>query len=94
VLKRQAHGIAIALRKAGFEPIVSGDPCYGACDIPEGLRKYADIIVHFGHAPFTEDKQVIFELVPKVNVPMVVGERVYIGKDPEKRDKIAHVARR
>jgi putative nucleotide binding protein len=36
----------------------------------------------------------MFELVPKMNVPIAVGERVYIGKDPDKRDKIAHVKRR
>ena len=36
----------------------------------------------------------LFELVPKIDVPMLVGERVYIGKEAEKRDKIAHVKRR
>jgi putative nucleotide binding protein len=36
----------------------------------------------------------MFELVPKLNAPVVIGERVYIGKDPDKRDKIAHVKRR
>lgn len=77
-LKRQAHSMALALKKAGFEPIVSGDPCYGACDIPEGLHHYADVIVHFGHAPFAENKQVIFELVPKDFDINVLGEAVPI----------------
>jgi putative nucleotide binding protein len=36
----------------------------------------------------------LFELVPKFNIPLTVGERVYIGKEAEKRDKIAHVKRR
>lgn len=36
----------------------------------------------------------MFELVPKLNVQITIGERVYIGKDADKRDKIAHVKRR
>ena len=36
----------------------------------------------------------LFELIPKPNVSMIIGERVYIGKDKEKRDKILHVKRR
>ena len=36
----------------------------------------------------------LFELIPKPNVPLIVGERVYIGKDKEKRKKIEHVKRR
>jgi putative nucleotide binding protein len=36
----------------------------------------------------------LFELVPKIDAPLTIGERVYIGKEAEKRDKIAHVKRR
>ena len=36
----------------------------------------------------------LFELIPKPNVIIVIGERVYIGKDSSKRDKIEHVKRR
>ena len=36
----------------------------------------------------------LFELVPKPNVIINMGERVYIGKEGEKRDKILHVKRR
>ncbi len=36
----------------------------------------------------------LFELIPKSNVSLIIGERVYIGKDKEKRDKIEHVKRR
>ena len=38
-LKRRAAGYAAALREAGFEVIVSGDPCYGACDLALGLLR-------------------------------------------------------
>ncbi|MCE5295619.1 MAG: DUF655 domain-containing protein [Euryarchaeota archaeon] len=36
----------------------------------------------------------LFELVPKQNVIVNIGDRVYIGKEAEKRDKILHVKRR
>ncbi|AGB04198.1 putative RNA-binding protein [Aciduliprofundum sp. MAR08-339] len=36
----------------------------------------------------------LFELIPKPNVSIIIGERVYIGKDMTKREKIEHVKRR
>ncbi|MCD6370761.1 MAG: DUF655 domain-containing protein [Thermoplasmata archaeon] len=36
----------------------------------------------------------LFELIPKPNVSLIIGERIYIGKDLEKREKIEHVKRR
>jgi len=34
-------------------PMVSIDPCYGACDLPthQGERLGVELIVHFGHSP-------------------------------------------
>src|SRR4030042_5573149 len=60
-LKRQAITVVAALKDAGFEVIVSGDPCYGACDLALDTLSYADVLVHFGHAPVDEQPQVIFE---------------------------------
>ncbi len=62
-LKRQAAAISSDLKTAGFDVIISGDPCYGACDlaldtVTEGK---ADVLVHFGHAPVHERPDVIFE---------------------------------
>lgn len=62
-LARQAPGVAAALRDAGFEVIVSGDPCYGACDLALDTLTYADVLVHFGHAPVEERSSVIYEPV-------------------------------
>jgi 2-(3-amino-3-carboxypropyl)histidine synthase len=62
-LKRQAPGVAHALREAGFDPIVSGDPCYGACDLALDALAYADVLVHFGHEPVEEHPDVIYEPV-------------------------------
>ncbi|MCG7840353.1 MAG: DUF655 domain-containing protein [Methanomassiliicoccales archaeon] len=36
----------------------------------------------------------LFELVPKPDVIINLGETVYIGKDMDKRDKVLHVKRR
>lgn len=39
-------------RRAGVEVIVSGDPCYGACDLAlyPMERVQADLLIHVGHA--------------------------------------------
>ncbi|MGD1004549.1 MAG: diphthamide biosynthesis enzyme Dph2 [Methanoregulaceae archaeon] len=60
-LKRRATEIAALLKDAGFEVIVSGDPCYGACDLALSTLEIADVLVHFGHAPIDDQKNVIFE---------------------------------
>ncbi len=41
-----------------------------------------------------EDEFKLFELIPKAETALPIGERVYIGKELEERDKIQHVKRR
>ncbi len=57
-LKPEGPRIAKIVEKAGALPIISADPCYGACDIAvneaEGLG--VDLIVHFGHAKLVISK--------------------------------------
>jgi 2-(3-amino-3-carboxypropyl)histidine synthase len=60
-LKRRSTEIVGALRDAGFVVTLSGDPCYGACDLALETLQTADVLVHFGHAPVDERPQVIFE---------------------------------
>ncbi|MCK9590920.1 MAG: diphthamide biosynthesis enzyme Dph2 [Methanoregula sp.] len=60
-LKRQSIPMVAALKNAGFEVIVSGDPCYGACDLALESLSFADVLVHFGHTPVDDQPQVIFE---------------------------------
>ncbi len=62
-LKRRAAAIADALKEAGFDVIISGDPCYGACDLALDTLALADVLVHFGHAPVDTRENVIFEEV-------------------------------
>ena len=59
-LKRKATGYVAALMEAGFDVIVSGDPCYGACDLALDALGDADVLVHLGHAPVDNRPEVIF----------------------------------
>ena len=59
-LKRKAAEYAGDLKAAGFEVIISGDPCYGACDLALDTLDHADVLVHIGHAPVDEQDRVIF----------------------------------
>jgi 2-(3-amino-3-carboxypropyl)histidine synthase len=59
-LKRRAAGFTHAIRAAGFDVIISGDPCYGACDLALDSLDHADVLVHVGHAPVDTQEKVIF----------------------------------
>lgn len=41
-----------------------------------------------------EDELKLFELIPREDVSVMIGERVFIGKELEERKKIKHVKRR
>jgi 2-(3-amino-3-carboxypropyl)histidine synthase len=60
-LKRQGPGIAKEVEtKTGAMVIVSGDPCYGACDIDDGLLEMVDVLFHFGHSRLMDDDRIVF----------------------------------
>ena len=63
-LKPRLAACAVSLKDAGFEVIVSGDPCYGACDLALDTLSHADVLVHIGHAPVDSRADVIFEPFP------------------------------
>ncbi|MEM2099286.1 MAG: diphthamide biosynthesis enzyme Dph2 [Candidatus Bathyarchaeia archaeon] len=64
-LKSDGIRLARIVEKAGALPIISADPCYGACDVAvaEAQLLGVDLIVHFGHA-----KLVKHESVPTIYV--------------------------
>jgi 2-(3-amino-3-carboxypropyl)histidine synthase len=64
-LKPEAPRLAKVVETAGALPIVSADPCYGACDLAtvDAESLGVDLIIHFGHA-----KMVKHEAVPTVYV--------------------------
>ncbi|HDR73996.1 MAG TPA: diphthamide biosynthesis enzyme Dph2 [Methanoculleus sp.] len=63
-LKRKAASVARALAAAGIGVVISGDPCYGACDLDLDLLGETDLLVHFGHAPVDEREGVLYVHAP------------------------------
>ena len=59
-LKAEAPHLASIIEEAGALPIVSTDPCYGACDLAISEAKIlgADLIVHYGHTATTKQPDV------------------------------------
>ncbi len=59
-LKPEAPRLSRLVEKAGALPIVSADPCYGACDLAIGEAETiaADLILHFGHAKMVKHEKV------------------------------------
>ncbi|MEM1552228.1 MAG: diphthamide biosynthesis enzyme Dph2 [Candidatus Bathyarchaeia archaeon] len=64
-LKGEAPRLAKVVEKAGALPIVSADPCYGACDLAtsEAESLGADLLVHYGHT-----KLLKYEKVPTIYI--------------------------
>src|SRR5271157_3458992 len=59
-LKPDGPRLAETVVKAGALPIISADPCYGACDlaIDEAESLGVDLILHFGHSKLLSHEQV------------------------------------
>ncbi|RLI16103.1 diphthamide biosynthesis enzyme Dph2 [Candidatus Bathyarchaeota archaeon] len=59
-LKPEATRLASIVEKAGALPIVSADPCYGACDLATAAAQSlnADLIIHYGHAKLLKHEPV------------------------------------
>jgi len=64
-LKPEAPRLAKIIEKVGAVPIVSADPCYGACDLAtaEAESLGVDLIIHYGHS-----KLLKYERVPTIYV--------------------------
>ena len=83
-LKRLLPRLAQDLHHLGYEVIISGDPCYGACDLDLCARDQADILVHIGHTPVDDTERVIYEPWPVDGdlsvisdvIPRLSGKRV------------------
>ncbi len=54
-LKRALPSLAKQIEEAtGAEVIISGDPCYGACDLDMALCEEVDLMLHMGHTELAE----------------------------------------
>jgi len=62
-LKRRGPAVADDLREElpdGVNVMISGQPCYGACDLDTYLMRRTDVFVHFGHSPMKESDKIIY----------------------------------
>ncbi|MFC4407064.1 diphthamide biosynthesis enzyme Dph2 [Haloarchaeobius iranensis] len=76
-LKRRGPRVADDLREILPEDVtvcISGQPCYGACDLDTYLMRRTDVFVHFGHSPMKESDKIIYvplfsnvEVLPSVD---------------------------
>ncbi len=59
-LKPEGPRLAKIIEKSSALPIISADPCYGACDIAvnEAESLGVDLIVHFGHSKLVKHEQI------------------------------------
>jgi len=62
-LKRRGPAVVDDLRERlpdDVRVLISGQPCYGACDLDTFLLKRTDVFVHFGHSPMKESDKIIY----------------------------------
>lgn len=89
-LKPEGPRLADAIEKAGALAMVSGDPCYGACDLAvhEAESLGADLIVHFGHSKMVSTPErvpiVYIEARSKLGLRSAVNEALTL-LEPWKR---------
>ncbi len=86
-LKRQAIDIADRIqKKTRVSAVISGNPCFGACDIDVALAGRVDILFHFGHARMGEHGNVVFiearssiDVLPAVKASLALFKTNKIG---------------
>ena len=59
-LKPQGPQLASMIQRTGALPLVSADPCYGACDLSmsEAESLGVDLILHFGHSRMVKHEKI------------------------------------
>ncbi|MFC6906437.1 diphthamide biosynthesis enzyme Dph2 [Halalkalicoccus tibetensis] len=77
-LKRRGPKVTDDLRELLPEDVtvmMSGQPCYGACDLDTYLMRRTDVFVHFGHSPMKESEKIIYvPLFSNVEVLPIIEE--------------------
>ena len=76
-LKPEAPRIAKTIEKLGVLPIVSADPCYGACDLAtaDAENLGVDLVIHYGHSKLVKCERfptIYVEARATLSVPSVV----------------------
>lgn len=85
-LKPEGPRLAKVIQKTGALPIVSADPCYGACDLAtaEAESLGVDLIIHYGHSKMLKHERlptIYVEARATVSVETVVEKALpLLGK--------------
>ncbi len=81
-LKRKAPGIAGMIEEqTGADVVISGNPCFGACDIDTVLAGSVDVLFHFGHAGMGNyDNLVFIEARSNIDVVPVIRKALSLLK--------------
>ena len=86
-LKRRGPAVADDLREVVDDDItimLSGQPCYGACDLDTFLMRRTDVFVHFGHSPMKESDKIIYvPLFSNVDPFPILEDSLDELEDPE-----------
>ena len=82
-LKRAMPDLARHIEeKTGARVIISGDPCFGACDVDMQLCREVDLMLHLGHAQLLEgpDNVIFLEARMKEDLRDVVEKAAMVLK--------------
>ncbi|ELY69310.1 diphthamide biosynthesis enzyme Dph2 [Natrinema versiforme] len=94
-LKRRGPAVADDLRELSDDDVtfmLSGQPCYGACDLDTYLMKRTDVFVHFGHSPMKDTDKVIYvPLFSNVEVTPIMEESLETLEPPEETEGVGLV---
>ncbi|MDF9746680.1 diphthamide biosynthesis enzyme Dph2 [Natrinema salsiterrestre] len=94
-LKRRGPAVADDLRALADDDVtfmLSGQPCYGACDLDTYLMKRTDVFVHFGHSPMKDTDKVIYvPLFSNVEVTPIMEESLETLEPPEETEGVGLV---
>ncbi|ELZ16734.1 diphthamide biosynthesis protein [Haloterrigena salina JCM 13891] len=94
-LKRRGPAVADDLRELSDDDVtfmLSGQPCYGACDLDTYLMKRTDVFVHFGHSPMKNTDKVIYvPLFSNVEVTPIMEEALDTLESPEETEDVGLV---
>ena len=94
-LKRRGPKVADDLRELADDDVtfmLSGQPCYGACDLDTYLMKRTDVFAHFGHSPMKDTDKVIYvPLFSNVDVLPIMEEALETLEEPEETPEIGLV---
>lgn len=75
--------------KSGIEVIISGDSCYGACDLSlnQAMDLEADLLIHYGHSRFIKETELpvlYIELQVNIDLEKLFDETFLLLKNWER----------